>query len=531
MNLFESPDVLVVGAGPAGLTLSLLLTDLGVRVLCVERRDQVSTLPRARGVHARAAEILRVCGAEDPMRARRLAVEHRMEHRADLVSPVQGTVLTGGPELTEVSPCEGIAISQDLFESVLRDRLREVAPGALRTGIEVQSATWSDDGVRTTLLDRATGASINLDSRYLAAADGWRSGLRTALGIGVDGPDDLGTARAVTFRADLRPWLGDPPPALVNLAGGAVLLATHADQRWVVNRPFRPDLPEPPGAPVDLIRTTLGLPDLTVEVLTDSTWTAAAQVARAFSAGPVFLVGDAAHRVPPAGATGVSSAMADAHNLAWKLAAVCRGWAHPDLLATYAVERRAVALTTTQAMLDLWLAMMSPGGTGPTADVVAGGNRGVVPPGNVADLRTVDMGYRYASAAVVGGSPGVPPAGPYLPSAEPGARAPHAWLGEGPDRRSTIDLFGRGFVLLAGAGGSVWCGAAAEVAAATGVPVTATILTEPAATAYAITGDAAVLVRPDGHVAGRLDLGEVSSPAAARTKLGELIGAVTGRTG
>ena len=120
MSAFETPDVLVVGAGPAGLTLSLLLTDLGVRVLCVERRHVVSNLPRARGVHARAAEILRACDAEEPMRARQLPVEHRMEHRADLVSPVHQTVLTGGAELTEVSPCEGIAISQDLFESVLR---------------------------------------------------------------------------------------------------------------------------------------------------------------------------------------------------------------------------------------------------------------------------------------------------------------------------------------------------------------------------------------------------------------------------
>ena len=512
MTRFETPDVLIVGAGPAGLTLSLLLTDLGVRVLCVERRHQVSNLPRARGVHARAVEILRACGAEESMRARQLVIEPRVEQRTDLVSPVLRSLVSGGPELTEVSPCEGIAISQDLFESVLRERLQEVAPGALRTGIEVQSATGAADGVRSTLLDRNTGESIDLDSRYLAAADGWRSALRTALGIPLDGPDQLGTARAVTFRSDLRPWMGDPPPALVTLTGvGSVLIATHADHRWVVNVPLRPDLPE---APADLIRATLGLPDPELEVLTDSQWTAGAQTAREFSAGPIFLVGDAAHRVPPAGATGVSSAMADAHNLAWKIAAVCSGWAHPNLLSTYAVERRAVALTTTKAALDLWQSMMSPETEGPRVD-----------------SRTLDMGYRYVSAAVVGGSPVVPSTDPYVPSAEPGARAPHAWLSEGSGRRSTIDLFGRGFVLLVGTDGQVWSGATAEVAAATGVPLAMTILTEPAAAAYAITGTRAVLVRPDGHVAGRLDLDEVSGPKAARSKLSELIGAVTGRTG
>jgi len=510
----ETLDVLVVGAGPAGLTLSLLLTGLGVGVVCVERRDEISNLPRARGVHARAVEILRACGAEEAMRARELLIEPRLEQRPDLVSPVLHAAVSGGPELTEVSPCEGIAISQDLFEAVLRDRLKEVAPGALRTGVELMSITEAADGVHAVLLDRHTGESRGLDCRYVAAADGWRSRLRTQLGIELDGPDQLGTARAVTFRADLRRWVGDPPPALVTLTGGgSVLIPTHADHRWVVSVPLRPGLPDDP---VELIRGALGLPDLTVEVLTDSSWTAGAQTARSFSEGRVFLVGDAAHRVPPAGATGVSSALADAHNLAWKIAAVCAGWASPRLLATYAVERRAVALTTTQVAFDLWQAMMSPDGYGPSVD-----------------MRTVDMGYRYDSAAVFGGAAVEPSADPYVPTAAPGARAPHAWLGEGAARYSTIDLFGRGFVLLAGSEGRVWPGAAVEVAAAMGVPLGATVLTDPSATAaYAITGAAAVLVRPDGHVAGRLDdaVG-VLSPAAARTRLIEMIGAVTARTG
>ena len=155
-----------------------------------------------------------------------------------------------------------------------------------------------------------------------------------------------------------------------------MLIATHADHRWVVDVPLRPGLPE---APVELVRTTLGLPDLVVEVLTDSTWTAAAQTARQFSAGPVFLVGDAAHRVPPAGATGVSSAMADAHNLAWKLAAVCRGWAHPNLLATYASGAPGRGPDHDPGHARSLARHDVAGSPGPTADVVAGG-MGVVPP-------------------------------------------------------------------------------------------------------------------------------------------------------
>ena len=132
------------------------------------------------------------------MRARQLPVEPRMEVRSNLVTPVQHTVVSGGPELTEVSPCEGIAIAQDLFESVLRERLQEVAPGTLRTGMEVQSATWGADGVRTTLLDRIRGDSIDLDSRYLAAADGWRRRRRSASGSA--GPGPRGPARCTTAR-------------------------------------------------------------------------------------------------------------------------------------------------------------------------------------------------------------------------------------------------------------------------------------------------------------------------------------------
>src|SRR5262249_20451301 len=118
-------------------------------------------------------------------------------------------------------------------------------------------------------------------------------------------------------------------------ATGAALIWTHPDHRWVISLPRATAARDPQAT----VRQVLGIPGLAVEVLGASDWTAAAQTAGRYCQGPVFLAGDAAHRFPPAGATGVSAAMHDAHNLAWKLAAVWRGHAGPTLLDSYAAER------------------------------------------------------------------------------------------------------------------------------------------------------------------------------------------------
>ena len=344
-------------------------------------------------------------------------------------------------------------------------------------------------GVEVDLLDRTTASRLTASCHYLVGAAGWRSRVREAVGAVAEGPEDLGSRRLVGFRADLTRWVPDPPPSMIRLtAASGLLLRTHPDHRWVLVRPGEDLTPAR-----ETVRQSLGVPHLDPDVITDWTWTAAAQLTNRFANGPAFLVGDAAHRVPPAGATGISSAMADAYNLAWKLAAVLQGWGGVALLDSYAVERRQVGTATTRAAPEMWRTWENPG---------------QLP----IDLRMLDMGYVYGDAASLVADL----AGPYVPTARVGSRAPHVWL-DGDRRHSTLDLFGPGFTVLTTADGQVWPEAAALAATRTGAPLSVSLRAEPAfAQAYEISGSGAALIRPDGHIAGRFPATAERSAAADR---------------
>jgi putative polyketide hydroxylase len=485
--------VLIVGGGPAGLTASLLLSRHGVESLLVDKRGTVSPLPRARGVHARAMEIMRVCGVEPALRAVELPITPGAQWRRRLGGPPIREDVPSATVHDQVSPCEGLAVSQDLFETVLDEHARGYPAGRLRRGVRLESFTTVDAGtvdagVRATLRDQTTGRQSSVHARWLIAADGVHSGIRDRLGIRMQGQDDLGRQRMIGFRADLTRYTGRNPCGIYFLTDtGAALIWTHADHRWAISLP---DADADDRDPQMIVRDVLGVSGLAVEVSAVNRWTAAAQNAQRYRHGPVFLIGDAAHRFPPAGATGVSTAMHDAHNLAWKLAAVWSGHAGPVLLDSYAAEREPVGRRNADETGTAWTRVFNGNGV----------------PFAGRTLTQIDMGYQYRSAVISDdGTPDAdPPGSDYRPTADPGCRAPHLRLDTPDGRTSTIDLFDRHLVLLTAPPGAEWRTAADHAARAYRLPIHSHVVSEPEwPDRYGVTPTGAVFVRPDGHVAWR----------------------------
>ena len=452
-------------------------------------------------------EILRVGGLEADLRRLELSINPGAEWRPSLTAPPIRQDVPGAAVADEISPCEGLAISQDVFEAVLREHVRGYDLAEVSTGVELESLEAADEGADAVLLNRATGARSRVRARYVIAADGARSPIRQRLGIEMDGPDNLGSQQMIAFRADLTAWTGQMPRGIYFLTDrSAALIWTHPDHRWVLSVPDTTTL----GAPVASIREALGIPDLPVEVLACCRWTAAAQTATRYAQGPVFLTGDAAHRFPPAGATGVSAAMHDVHNLAWKLAYVLTQRAPAALLDTYAHERETVGRRNAEETGTAWSRVWNRTGA----------------PFIGRSLRQLDMGYQYQSAIVsADGSPDAdPPGAGYTPTAAPGCRAPHLWISTPHGRRSTIDLFDQDFVLLTAPPATGWRTAADAASRTLDVPVTSQVIAEPEwPGCHGVTPGGAVLVRPDGHVAWRRSALPTAGEPSTETQVREAL--------
>ncbi|MFI2791489.1 FAD-dependent monooxygenase, partial [Kitasatospora sp. NPDC018614] len=281
------------------------------------------------------------------------------------------------------------------------------------------------------------------------------------------------------------------------------------------------------------IRRAVGAPDLDVEITGKASWRAAERVADRYAAGRVLLAGDSAHEMSPTGAFGSNTGIQDAHNLAWKLAAVLDGWAGPGLLDTYDTERRPVALATSARASARSVEHSHPGFA--PAPGIGGGKRG--------GILNVVLGYRYPDGAVVGAGPdreAVPDA--LRLTGEPGTRAPHLWLRRDGERISTLDLYERSLVLLSdGRSEAGWHAAARRIAETGALRLESyrigTDLTPddrdpqgtdaaPAAdwsTAHGTTPDGAVLVRPDGFVAWRATDAAENPEATLREVLAKVL--------
>ncbi|MGY6019032.1 FAD-dependent oxidoreductase [Streptomyces spinosirectus] len=512
--------VLVVGGSLVGLSTSLFLGRLGVRHLLVERHSGTSIHPRGRGNNVRTMEIFRVAGVEPGIHraAATLADNHGILQTPTLVGDAGEWLfkeIDPGGGLARFSPSGWCLCSQNDLEPVLLDHAARLC-GDLRFSTELMSFDGDATGVTAVVKSRETGEHTTVHADYLVAADGPRSPVREQLGIGQSGPGDLFHNVSVTFRSRaLADVVGERRFIVCYLtspdADGA-LLPVDNRENWVFHAPWHPELGETLEEFTDErcaehIRRAVGVADLDVEITGRAPWHAAQRVARSYRADRVFLAGDSAHEMSPTGAFGSNTGIQDAHNLAWKLAAVLGGWAGEGLLDSYNAERRPVA-EATSARAAVRSAEHSHPGFTPPPGAGGGRQRGIL---NVA------LGYRYPQGAVVGADPAAAVVPENLDlSGEPGSRAPHLWVLRGEERVSTLDLYERTPVLLSDAGDpSGWHRAATRLAQHLPVPLTSYRVGTGSGTDLVTDGDAdwaqlhgvtrggAVLVRPDGFVAWR----------------------------
>jgi 2,4-dichlorophenol 6-monooxygenase len=525
--------VLVVGGGVSGLTMSLLLSDLGVRHVVVERHDETARLPKAHIINQRAMEIFRGMGLADAIYAAG-APPQNMSTVAWMTSltgptPLHGKRIArtdawcGDADYDAASPCRATNLPQLRLEPMLREAAQSHPEATVLFGHELLSFADGSEGVVAQVHDRHSREQFTVRADYLVAADGGRT-IGPAIGIELHGERDLLDMVSTHFSADLSAYWPDESVVICfstnpdgeGSLGSGVLLPMGPDvwgaksPEWQYHSALHTGDPDQFDADlmVARMREMLGLPDLDPQIHSVSRWRFEGIVADRYRAGRVFVVGDAAHRHPPNGGLGLNTAVGDVHNLAWKLAAVLRGDAGADLLDTYEAERRPVGVAVVERALSNWrrhiaidealgLAGATPQqGWAALAELFApdGTQRRAAVAQAVTNAapefvgQDIELGYRYTSAAVHGGE---------------GATVPHAWL-PGAERVSTLDLVPTGgFALLVAPGDAdAWRDAAATTLAQLGAG--AGLLTVlPVAGPDPIAESDAVLVRPDRHVAWR----------------------------
>ncbi|MEV5708041.1 FAD-dependent monooxygenase [Actinoallomurus sp. NPDC052274] len=518
----DQTSVLIVGGGLTGLSAAVFLRVHGVPVTLVERHRGVLLHPRARTVNPRTLELFHQAGLAEAIVAGRNRAAGELMITAETLTGRErvrrGAEAPDGEHL--ISPCPWTPIDQDRLEVLLRAHAEKLGAN-LRFGVELTSFEQDDDGVVASVRDAAGGPAGVVRASYLIAADGCGSPVRRRLGIGRPGPGLLGSTMTLVFDADLDEHVRGRSIAVCHVdhpAPGTVLLPHDGRGRWVFSTPWEPARPggsADTDGPIDLdderalllIRAAVGDPGLRARVvpqLDDGTrflrYDIEAFVAERFRAGRVFLAGDAAHAMPPVGALGSGTGIQDAHNLAWKLAAVLAGRAGPALLDTYEAERGPVAeFTLRQALL------LMRDRTG--RDVL-----GTDEPAAAYD--SVVFGYRYPAP---GGETAVHGAGGPVPAAVapeeltglPGTRAPHVTIRYEGRVCSTLDLYGSDAVLIAGPEGAEWAAATTAAAERLGTPLRVhrlgADLDDPDqwCRRHRVGPAGAVLVRPDGFVAWR----------------------------
>lgn len=523
-NIIKTP-VLIVGGGPVGLALAGDLGWRGVPCMLIERGDGHVENPKMDMVHMRTMEFCRRWGIVPWVES----AGYNREHSQDCawVTGMHGGFELGREpfptcaeeEAPPQSPQKRERCPQNFFDPVLARHARSYGANDIRYGVELVSFTQDERGVTAQIIDRASGEKTIVEAQYLAASDGAGSPIREKLGIALSGNAVLTYTTNAIFECKGFNRIHDFAHAYRYIFIGqegtwCTIVAIDGRDRYrfsFVGSRNREQMSE-----ADIraaIARALGC-DVEFTILSTMPWRRAELIAESYGVKRVFLIGDSAHQLSPTGGFGMNTGIQEAVDIAWKLQGAVEGWGGPRLLESYEIERKPVATFNVSEAARNLARMLKPREERPPEAIFTQGAKGDQARKAYGDWYTrlmapewftigVQLGFRYEHSPIVVREDGEGPAQEvhrYVQSARPGHRAPHVWL---KGTHSTLDLFGKGYVLLRFLGAPPDVSGLVEAAALRGAPLKVVDLTHAAAAeAYE---KRLVLVRPDGHVAWRGD--------------------------
>ena len=532
-------SVLIVGAGPVGLTLAMDLASCGVDVAVTEIRA-ASDPPNVKcnQISARSMEVFRRLGLAKKIRDTGLPAEYRND--------VSCCVTATGMELSRIklpsragrargeegddsgwpTPEPTHRINQLFLEPVLFAHAAAQPLIRIHNRTRFEELSQDGEGVTAVALEIDTGERVSIRCRYLVGCDGGRSTVRRAIGAKMIGIAEYQRVQSTHFRAPKLISLLPGEPAWMYLAFNprrcGTVMAIDGKQTWLIHNFLYNDEPDYDSIDRDwAIRQILGVgPEFEYEVISKEDWIGRRLVADRFRNDRVFIAGDAAHLWIPHAGYGMNAGIADAASLSWLLAAVLNGWAAPNILEAYQAERQPITDQVSQFAFDT-AKDVSRQRRGVSADIERQDEIGEVTRAALGreayDLYVqqqccggLNFGYFYAVSPIIAydGSPHpVYSMGRFESSSVPGCRAPHLWLR---GHCSLYDTCGNDFALLrldprARISGII------DAAALRRVPLKIVEVDEP--DARLLYAHKLVLVRPDKHVAWRGD-DEPADPVA-----------------
>lgn len=526
--------VLVCGGGPVGLTLAIALSRQGIASTVVNERTQTTTHPKLDVVNCRSMEIFRQLGISKKIRDAgnpREANQH-VGFAASASGPWYGVLKDRHPIYRSVAEADRIIrtssngklplesmqrIAQMNLEPVLLAEAKSDPNIDLRFGWFLYGFEQDDTGVTAHIDEVATGRHEQVRAEYLIGCDGPNSRVRNFLNIDYDGTRDiLGELFIIHLRSDeiaiLYPnrepywhtWISRP-------GFQGLLVSPDAGRNdFVLHRPFPPRDNEPLEPIVD---AALGR-KLSYEIVRSGPWRPQFLVAESFGRKRVHLAGDATHQYMPTGGLGMNTGIAEAHNLAWKLGAVIKGWGGPALIESYEAERLPIAQHNREHVKQCAAAAMEVLHFPVTEDALKGTPVGATKRtelGAVFERKItrlyeslgIEIGYVYQNSPVIVSEREhrqTPSETWYTPTAAPGARLPSMFLSDGSALLDHLSV--SGFTLIV-RGEAENPAPFAAVARALQVPLTVLRLSE--RWLREIYGNDYVLVRPDQHVCWRGD--------------------------